>query len=134
MASRWKYLMLALALLTLEGIIALYVHDRLIRPYLGDVLAVWAVYCLVRTVWPEGIRLLPLYVFLFAAVVEGSQYFHLAAVLGGGSDAVFGSVAGGDLRLGGSGLLRGWLSFVMDVAEKGVGAPLPGPLKMDGDR
>ena len=60
MASRWKYLMLALALLTLEGIIALYVHDRLIRPYLGDVLAVWAVYCLVRTVWPEGIRLLPL--------------------------------------------------------------------------
>ena len=53
---------------------------------------------------------------------------------GGGSDAVFGSVAGGDLRLGGSGLLRGWLSFVMDVAEKGVGAPLPGPLKMDGDR
>ena len=82
MASRWKYLMLALALLALEGIIALYVHDRLIRPYLGDVLAVWAVYCLVRTVWPEGIRLLPLYVFLFAAVVEGSQYFHLAAVLG----------------------------------------------------
>ena len=95
MASRWKYLMLALALLTLEGIIALYVHDRLIRPYLGDVLAVWAVYCLVRTVWPEGIRLLPLYVFLFAAVVEGSQYFHLAAVLGADRMPFLGVLLGG---------------------------------------
>ena len=114
MASRWKYLMLALALLTLEGIIALYVHDRLIRPYLGDVLAVWAVYCLVRTVWPEGIRLLPLYVFLFAAVVEGSQYFHLAAVLGADRMPFLGVLLGGtfdwaDLVCYGVGCLLLWM-------------------------
>ena len=114
MASRWKYLMLALALLALEGIIALYVHDRLIRPYLGDVLAVWAVYCLVRTVWPEGIRLLPLYVFLFAAVVEGSQYFHLAAVLGADRMPFLGVLLGGtfdwaDLVCYGVGCLLFWM-------------------------
>lgn len=114
MASRWKYLMLALALLTLEGIIALYVHDRLIRPYLGDVLAVWAVYCLVRTVWPEGIRLLPLYVFLFAAGVEGSQYFHLAAVLGADRMPFLGVLLGGtfdwaDLVCYGVGCLLLWM-------------------------
>ena len=114
MASRWKYLMLALALLTLEGIIALYVHDRLIRPYLGDVLAVWAVDCLVRTVWPEGIRLLPLYVFLFAAVVEGSQYFHLAAVLGADRMPFLGVLLGGtfdwaDLVCYGVGCLLLWM-------------------------
>ena len=114
MASRWKYLMLALALLALEGIIALYVHDRLIRPYLGDVLAVWAVYCLVRTVWPEGIRLLPLDVFLFAAVVEGSQYFHLAAVLGADRMPFLGVLLGGtfdwaDLVCYGVGCLLLWM-------------------------
>ena len=114
MASRWKYLMLALALLALEGIIALYVHDRLIRPYLGDVLAVWAVYCLVRTVWPEGIRLLPLYVFLFAAGVEGSQYFHLAAVSGADRMPFLGVLLGGtfdwaDLVCYGVGCLLLWM-------------------------
>ena len=114
MASRWKYLMLALALLALEGIIALYVHDRLISPYLGDVLAGWAGYCLVRTVWPEGIRLLPLYVFLFAAGVEGSQYFHLAAVLGADRMPFLGVLLGGtfdwaDLVCYGVGCLLLWM-------------------------
>jgi hypothetical protein len=113
MALRWKYLTAAMALLALEGIIALYVHDGLIRPYLGDVLAVLAVYCLVRTAWPRGIRLLPLFVFLFAAAVEISQFFHLAAALGADRVPLLGVLLGGtfdwaDLLCYGIGCLLLW--------------------------
>lgn len=71
-----------LALFVVECLIALYVHDRLVRPYVGDMLVVVLLYFFVRILFPEGIRLLPLWIFLFAAAVEASQYFHLAALLG----------------------------------------------------
>ena len=50
----------------IELIIALYVHDRIIRPYIGDMLVVVLVYCFVRVFVPRGMKRLPLYVFLFA--------------------------------------------------------------------
>jgi hypothetical protein len=34
----WKYLLLTLALLITEVLIALYMHDRFVRPYVGDFL------------------------------------------------------------------------------------------------
>lgn len=71
-----------LVLFAAECLIALYVHDRLVRPYVGDMLVVILLYFFVRILFPEGFRLLPLWVFLFAAAVEISQYFHLAALLG----------------------------------------------------
>ena len=71
-----------LLLLAAEVLIALFVHDRFVRPYLGDVLAVVAVYCFVRIFVPSRCGLLPLYVFFFAAGVELLQYFRLAERLG----------------------------------------------------
>lgn len=62
--------------------IALFVHDQIIRPYMGDVLVVIVVYCFVRIFLPDGLRKLPLYVFLFAVLVEALQYFHLVELLG----------------------------------------------------
>lgn len=70
----------ALLLMT-EVLIALYVHDNFIRPYIGDVLVVVVIYCFIRIFLPEGIPLLPLYVFCFAALVEISQYFHIVELL-----------------------------------------------------
>ena len=86
---------------------------RILRRGIGDVYK-RQVYCLVRTVWPEGIRLLPLYVFLFAAGVEGSQYFHLAAVLGADRMPFLGVLLGGtfdwaDLVCYGVGCLLLWM-------------------------
>lgn len=66
------------ALLGVEVVIALFVHDQFIRPYIGDVLVVAVIYCLVRAVWRDAPRLLPLWVFLFAALVELFQLFQLA--------------------------------------------------------
>lgn len=73
----------AFVLLTaIEVLIALYVHDNFIRPYIGDVLVVIVVYCFVRIFIPRSLRLLPLYVFIFAVCVEILQYFDLVSVLG----------------------------------------------------
>lgn len=79
---RIKYGIAFALLLLIEVVIALYVHDSFIRPYVGDMLVVILVYSFTRIFIPEKCRLLPLYVFLFAAGVEVLQYFKLVHVLG----------------------------------------------------
>ncbi|WP_243134546.1 DUF2809 domain-containing protein [Enterocloster asparagiformis] len=51
---RLRYTLAFLALFALEAFIALRVRDRFVRPYLGDVMVVWVVYCFVRAVRPRG--------------------------------------------------------------------------------
>ena len=75
--QRLGYLAALLLLVAVEVLIALFVHDAFIRPYFGDVLVVVVIYCFLRVMFPSGVRLLPLYVFLFAATIEGLQYFGL---------------------------------------------------------
>lgn len=69
-------------LLIIEVLIALFVHDRFVRPYVGDVLVVMVLYFLVRVFLPEGCRWLPWIIFVFAAGVELLQYFNLVELLG----------------------------------------------------
>ena len=80
--SRRFYLSLFLVLLGIEIVIGAFIHDRLIRPYVGDILVVVLLYAFVRIVLPQGIRFLSLYVLLFAFLVEILQYFHLGKLLG----------------------------------------------------
>ena len=79
---RIKYSIEFLVLLIIEVLIALYIHDDFIRPYIGDVLVVMVLYCFVRIFIPNGVKLMPLYIFIFAAGVEVLQYFRLVEVLG----------------------------------------------------
>ncbi|MGB4439251.1 MAG: DUF2809 domain-containing protein [Sedimentibacter sp.] len=79
---RIKYSVGFLVLLIIEVLIALYIHDDFIRPYIGDVLVVMVLYCFVRIFIPNGVMLMPLYIFIFAAGVEVLQYFSLVEVLG----------------------------------------------------
>ena len=74
----WGYLAVSIIVFIIGIIIALYVHDRIIRPYIEDMLVVVLVYCFVRVFVPRGMKRLPLYVFLFAVCVEVLQYFRLA--------------------------------------------------------
>lgn len=80
--KRVLYAGVFLALLITEVLIALFVHDKFIRPYFGDVLITVLLCAFVRIFFPKGIRLLPLYVFLFAVAVEFGQYFHMVELLG----------------------------------------------------
>ena len=80
--KRFLYAAIFCGLLALEVCIALFVHDTFIRPYVGDMLVTLLLCCLCRVVFPCKIRLLPLFVFIFAALVELGQYFDLVALLG----------------------------------------------------
>ena len=79
---RIKYLSIFGSLLAAEICIALFVNDTFVRPYVGDMLVTLLLCCLCRVIVPTSVRLLPVYVFIFAACVEIGQYFDLVALLG----------------------------------------------------
>lgn len=92
--KRIAYGIATVVLFIIELLIALFVHDKFIRPYVGDVLVVVLIYTFVRIFLPEGVRLLPLYIFLFAAGVEVLQYFRIGSVLGLSENRILSVVIG----------------------------------------
>lgn len=82
MKRRLVYIAATILLLCIEVIIALFVHDNFIRPYVGDILVVVVIYTFIRILIPDKIKLLPLYIFLFAALVEVLQLFKIVEILG----------------------------------------------------
>ena len=80
--QRMGYAAAFMLILVIEAGIALFVRDSFIRPYGGDVLVVILLCCFIRIFIPERIRLLPLWVFLFAAAVEVGQYYDFVSLLG----------------------------------------------------
>ena len=89
-----KYFILLILLLLTEVIIALFVRDRFIRPYGGDVLAVMVVYCTIKSFL--SIKTHPaLLISLFIAVsIELSQYFKLVELFGLKPDSMAGIIIG----------------------------------------
>lgn len=82
MKKRMIYAIITVVLLAIEVLIALFVHDNFIRPYVGDVLVVIVLYTFIRIFIPERVRLLPGYILCFAVLVEVLQYFRIVEVLG----------------------------------------------------
>src|SRR5688500_17289404 len=72
-----KYYFLACFLFFIEILIALYLNDRIIRPYIGDVLVVIMIYCVIKTFHNGPVIITGLSVLLFAFIVETLQYFKL---------------------------------------------------------
>ena len=80
--KRIRYGLLFGILLLTEICIALFVKDRFIRPYGGDILVTVLICCFIRIFLPDKLPWLPLYVFLFAAAVEIGQYFNFVSLVG----------------------------------------------------
>lgn len=80
--SRLIYLLLFSVFLAIEVLIALYVRDSFIRPYVGDAIVTVLICSFVRIIFPEKIKFLPLYVCAFAFAVEIGQYFDMVSVIG----------------------------------------------------
>jgi hypothetical protein len=76
------YFILTLLLLLIEIGIALFVHDRFIRPYMGDVLVVILIYCFIRSFLITPALPVAVTVLLFAYVVEYLQWLQLVKRLG----------------------------------------------------
>ena len=79
---RLTYTVIFGILLFTEILIGLFVHDNFVRPYMGDVLITILICCLCRAVMPKGMYALPIYVFVFATLVEVAQYFDIVKLLG----------------------------------------------------
>ena len=71
-----------IGILSIEVLIALFVRDRFIRPFLGDVLVVCLIYFFVASFIRVPFTKLLVGVLLFAFGVEFSQYFGLAEWIG----------------------------------------------------
>ena len=75
-------LIIALGLLAIEVLIALFTHDRFVRPYLGDVLVMMLLFFAVRAFWQAPPLPLAAGILCFAVVVEITQALHLIHRLG----------------------------------------------------
>ena len=76
------FLVIAFILFVIEVLIALYVRDNIIRPYVGDFLVVIMLYCFVRAFvktspWKIGVAVL-----IFSYSIETLQYFKIVDSLG----------------------------------------------------
>ena len=81
-----KYFLLALLIFILEVLIALYVHDRFVRPYVGDVLVVILLYCFAKAFLNLRALHLALGVLAFSFAIEIMQFFEVVELLGLGSN------------------------------------------------
>jgi hypothetical protein len=77
-----RYFFLALVLFLIEVCIAIFVNDIFIRPFIGDVLVVILIYCLVKAFLDIQSSIIALSVFIFACIVEILQYFNFVNKLG----------------------------------------------------
>lgn len=76
------YLAAAILLFAAMAYIAIFVPSGFIRWHFGDILVVAFIGCAARAVLRNPMRLLWLWVFLFATAVEIGQYFDLVGLLG----------------------------------------------------
>jgi len=75
------YFGLTAILFLIEVVIALFVKDKFIRPYLGDVLVVILIYCFVKSFVKISVFKTALGVLLFAFTIEILQYCSLVEKL-----------------------------------------------------
>lgn len=77
-----NYLILTVLIFLTEVSIALFVKDRIIRPFVGDVLVVVLMYCFLRVFLRFEPNRLAFSAFLFACLIEVLQFFDYVKILG----------------------------------------------------
>lgn len=77
-----RYFYLTLILFLIEVLIALFIKDKFIRPFVGDVLVVVLIYYFIRAFFKIKPQIVGLSVFLFACGIEVCQYFDFVDKLG----------------------------------------------------
>lgn len=78
----WIYFNLTVVLLGIEIVIARYVHDQIVRPYVGDILVVVLIYCFIKSFLDTPVFITALSVLIFSFAIETLQYFQIVTRLG----------------------------------------------------
>lgn len=76
------YFILTILLFAVEVLIALYVHDTIIRPYIGDLLVVILIYCFVKSFFYFSVLKTAIGVLIFSYGIETLQYLKFVEILG----------------------------------------------------
>ena len=76
------YFLTALILFLIEVFIASFVHDKIVRPYIGDLLVVILIYCFCKSFFNAPVIITALSVLLFAYAVELLQYLNFIHYIG----------------------------------------------------
>ena len=77
-----NYFLVTILIFGIEILIALFAHDRIIRPYIGDLLVVILLYCFVKSFADTPVFATAISVLLFSYMVEILQYFKIINILG----------------------------------------------------
>jgi Protein of unknown function (DUF2809) len=77
-----KYLYLSIILFALEIIIAKYIHDDFIRPYIGDLLVVVLIYCFLKSFLNVHYLKMAIAVLIFSYCIEALQFIKLVNIVG----------------------------------------------------
>jgi Protein of unknown function (DUF2809) len=77
-----NYFILAILLFITEVLIALYIRDAFVRPYLGDVLVVILLYCFIKSFLNLPDFAVAISVLIFAFSIELLQYVNMVEILG----------------------------------------------------
>jgi hypothetical protein len=76
------YFGITVCLFAIEVLIALYVDDSFVRPYLGDVLVVILIYSFIKSFLDLSVGGVALAVLLFSFFIEFLQYLNFVEMLG----------------------------------------------------
>ena len=86
MSKRIKLRLIFMAVFVLlfavEALIAVYVHDDFVRPYVGDMIVTVVVWSFARIIFPDKFKLMSLYVMIFSILIEVGHYFNYVELLG----------------------------------------------------
>lgn len=77
-----NYFGLAILIFGIEVLIAFYVTDNFVRPYLGDVLVVILIYCFLKSFLKLPVLVAALLVLAFSFAIEYLQFLHIVEKLG----------------------------------------------------
>lgn len=64
-----------------EVLIALFVHDNFVRPYLGDVLVVILIYCFIKSFLKLPVLAVAIFVIIFSFTIEFLQFLNIVEKL-----------------------------------------------------
>ena len=76
------YFLLTIVLLGIEFLIGIYVHDTLVRPFVGDYLVVILIYCFILSFIKLNKTKTAIGVLIFSFLIEFLQYYKLVSILG----------------------------------------------------
>lgn len=78
----------------MEILIASYVKDQFVRPYVGDILAAILVYCFIRSFFNVSVTKAALDALTFSVVIEMLQYVNFAKWIGLDGSGIAGTALG----------------------------------------